>query len=170
MTSRSFDIKNVTRFAAGTVGPRGERVFYLQVSGDSKVMSLRMEKGQVIELANQLDVLLDALPNGDTPVDDDMALVEPVVADWVVDVMLVSYDPDTEQFVIRAEEHLLINDPGLTVEDITAMDAAEAKFWVSRAQVAAFIRCVQHLASAGRPPCPFCGAPLNSADWCSCYN
>ncbi len=31
-------------------------------------------------------------------------MVEPVVADWVVDVMMVSYDADTEKFVVRAEE------------------------------------------------------------------
>jgi len=47
------------RFIAGTVGQPGERTFYLQATLGSRVTSVVLEKGQVSQLAERLDELLD---------------------------------------------------------------------------------------------------------------
>src|SRR5262249_56044336 len=47
------------RFIAGTVGQPGERTFYLQASGGGRTTSVALEKGQVSQLAERLDELLD---------------------------------------------------------------------------------------------------------------
>ncbi|GIT76561.1 MAG: hypothetical protein Ct9H300mP31_10920 [Acidimicrobiaceae bacterium] len=41
-----------------------------------------------------------------------------------------------------------------------------------RELVAAFIVRARELVAAGRPPCPWCGAPLDPAvdGWCPCAN
>ena len=47
------------RFVAGTVGQPGERTFYLQATVGTRVTSVALEKGQVSQLAERLDELLD---------------------------------------------------------------------------------------------------------------
>ena len=47
------------RFIAGTVGQPGERAFYLQATGGGRMTSVALEKGQVSQLAERLDELLD---------------------------------------------------------------------------------------------------------------
>src|ERR1022692_3101037 len=47
------------RFIAGTVGQPGERTFYLQATAVGRVTSVALEKGQVSQLAERLDELLD---------------------------------------------------------------------------------------------------------------
>src|SRR6266705_5891026 len=47
------------RFVAGTVGQPGQRAFYLQATATGRVTSAAIEKGQVTQLAERLDELLD---------------------------------------------------------------------------------------------------------------
>ena len=47
------------RFVAGTVGQPGERTFYLQARSGPMTTSVALEKGQVAQLAERLDELLD---------------------------------------------------------------------------------------------------------------
>src|SRR3954462_1804374 len=47
------------RFVAGTVGPPGQRTFFLQASAGNRVTSVSLEKQQVAVLAERVDELLD---------------------------------------------------------------------------------------------------------------
>ena len=47
------------RFIAGTVGPPGQRTFFLQVSQGRRVTSVSLEKQQVEVLAERVTELLD---------------------------------------------------------------------------------------------------------------
>ena len=47
------------RFVAGTVGQPGERQFFLQARDGRRVVSVALEKQQVLLLAERLDALLD---------------------------------------------------------------------------------------------------------------
>src|SRR5262249_58341492 len=47
------------RFVAGTVGQPGQRAFYLQATASGRITSVALEKGQVSQLAERLDELLD---------------------------------------------------------------------------------------------------------------
>ena len=52
------------RFVAGTVGPPGGRTFFLQASGEGRLVSVSLEKVQVSVLADRVNELLDAHAEG----------------------------------------------------------------------------------------------------------
>ena len=47
------------RFVAGTVGPPGQRTFFLQARSGARLVSVALEKQQVQALAERIDELLD---------------------------------------------------------------------------------------------------------------
>jgi uncharacterized repeat protein (TIGR03847 family) len=147
--SSSFEIDEVDHLTTGTVGPPGQRVFYLQARQGRRVVTLRLEKTQVAALCRYLTEMLADLP-GVEPVDADMSLVEPVVPEWVVGSLGVTYDDDTDRVLLVAEE---------LVEE--GEQPAHARIRATRAQVAALTRHGTEVVAAGRPPCPLCGAPLD---------
>ncbi|HSL56968.1 MAG TPA: DUF3090 domain-containing protein [Acidimicrobiales bacterium] len=149
----SFDLPDADHFTAGTVGPPGQRTFFLQAGSAGSVVSLKMEKQQVAALADHLDGMLADLPPVAPP--DAPELVEPVVPTWTVGGLGVAFDEDADRVVIVAQE--LIDD------DVDEDDAASARLRLTRDQVAAFIARARQLVSAGRPPCQFCGLPLDPA-------
>ncbi len=140
-----------TGFTAGTIGPPGQRVFYLQAQDQGVVASVRLEKQQVSALAEYLAGMLHDLP-APTKVPPAPELVEPVVPEWTVGNIGVAYDNDHDRIVIVAEE--------LVPEE--AADAGESlRIVITRAQVRAFIDRASELMAGGRPPCRLCGAPLD---------
>ena len=55
MTGASFDLGEPDGFTAGAVGPKGQRVFYLQAREGRLVVTLKLEKQQVGALADYLE-------------------------------------------------------------------------------------------------------------------
>jgi uncharacterized repeat protein (TIGR03847 family) len=161
--SDSFDFDDLDFLTVGTLGPKGQRVFYLQCRAAGELISLKLEKQQVAALAEYLDRILDDLPakeSTDPPTDLDLR--EPVVAAWTVGALGVAYTQEDDRLVVIAEE---------LVED-EQDDPASARFSVSRAQVAGLISRAREVVAAGRPPCPYCSRPLEprNGDWCPCSN
>ena len=71
----SYDLPSPDVVTAGTVGPPGQRAFYVQVRDDDLVVTLRCEKQQVAALAEYLGGLLEDLepaPFGVSPSDLDL--------------------------------------------------------------------------------------------------
>lgn len=161
--SSSFDIEP-THFLAGTVGPPGQRVFYLQARDDSGVVTLRLEKQQVAALAEYLAGILADLPDVDEPLPPPGELVEPVIAEWVVGSLGVAYE-ETEDRVLIVAEELVVPPEGASGEEGDALaedaDVATARFHLTRAQVAQFVQHAIELVLAGRPACPLCGLPMD---------
>jgi len=148
--SSSFDLGDVDRLTVGTVGPPGQRIFYLQAGAGAQVVSLRLEKTQVAALVAYLAALLSDLPApGDLPAD--MDLVEPVVAEWVVGALGVTYDETTDRILVLAEEMVEEGDEG----------GASARVLATREQVAALAAHGAEVVASGRPPCQLCGKPID---------
>lgn len=160
---RSFDLPDVDRFMAGTVGPAGERVFFLQAVAGAQVVTLKVEKQQVIALAEYLDSMMNDLPSPEAAsVPDPSGLATPVEADWAVASMGVAYVESRDRVALWAEQLMTSDDES---------SPATGRFQLTRGQVVAFISHANDLVSAGRPPCPYCTAPLNDASgWCPCWN
>jgi uncharacterized repeat protein (TIGR03847 family) len=139
-------------FTAGTVGPPGQRTFYLQACDDGTVSSVRLEKQQVSALAEYLAGMLHDLP---APADVPAApeLVEPVEAEWTVGNIGVAYDNDLDRIIIVAEELVAEDEP----------EGQSLRVVISRSQVRAFIERAEELMDGGRPPCRVCGAPMDPA-------
>lgn len=165
MTSldRSFDLPDVDGFTAGTVGPAGQRTFFLQAVAGPQVVTLKVEKQQVAALADYLADMLEDLPEPDfASIPDDVTLSTPIEPEWPVASMGVAYVESRDRVALWAEQ--------LQQEDDESSPAT-SRFQLTRGQVAAFIRHARELVSAGRPPCPYCAAPLNDgAGWCPCWN
>lgn len=156
--STSFDLPSPDIFTAGTVGPPGQRVFYIQVREDELTVSVRCEKQQVAALTEYFDGLLDDLepaPYGVAA--GDLALFEPVDPIWTVGAIGVAYDEPSDRIVVVLEEITEID------EDDEGPDTAGAsvKVRLNRSQVSAFVRHSRELVASGRPPCRFCGLPID---------
>ena len=157
MMNASFDLPDPIVFTTGTVGDPGERVFFLQAQGEGVVVTLKCEKQQVGALADYLSGMLADLPTVDQDhVPTLLGLVSPLVPEWVIGTLAVAWDEDADRMVLVAEELL-------TEEEIEAGVApAQARFRLSREQVAAFVEHAKEVVAGGRPPCPLCGGPLDA--------
>src|SRR5262245_35950979 len=102
--SPSQDFPAPDLFTTGTVGPLGQRVFYIQAREGEVLLTLKAEKEQVGALAEYLAELLEKLgrPTGDVAPSPE--LVEPIVPAWAVRSLAVGYDGEQKRIVIVAEE------------------------------------------------------------------
>lgn len=154
--SSSFDFQNVERITVGTVGEPGQRAFYLQARQGPDLVTLKLEKSQVAALSTYLGELLQDLPRpGHLPDDDDLDLEEPAVPEWTIGSLGITYSEETDRFLLVVEE--------LVADDAEAEpDGGDARFVVTREQIAALAIRGTQLVQAGRPPCPLCGYPLDA--------
>ncbi len=160
----NLDVGTVDTFTTGTVGPRGQRVFFLQATASSGVVSLRLEKQQVQAMSDHLENLLADLPEISAQEwTTAPALIEPVEALWTIGVMGAMYDSSADDVVVIVEE---------VSEDPDSVDAETATFRLGRAQAAAFVERANEVVNAGRPPCGWCSRPLNYGEdgFCPCWN
>jgi uncharacterized repeat protein (TIGR03847 family) len=156
------------RFVAGTVGQPGDRTFFLQASGAAGVVSVALEKVQVAALAERLDELLDEARRrgGDVPplapqeLEDVAPLDQPIVEEFRVGTLALAWDGDNDKVVIEA---LAVSDTeideDLLDDDETGPDVLRVRLEPAAAK--AFARRAARVVAAGRPPCPFCGQPLD---------
>ncbi len=158
--SASFDLSPVDRITVGTVGPSGQRTFFLQARQAGQLVTLKVEKQQVAALARHLADLLADLPSvGALPDDTELELEQPAIAEWAVGALRIDYDAPLDQIVIIAEEIEIIDEEGEPVDEGGGM----ARLTASREQIAALAIRGTTLVEAGRPPCPLCGYPLDPA-------
>lgn len=159
------------RFIAGTVGEPGDRSFFLQAVHESRVISVALEKQQVAILTDRIDTLLDEIArrfNADVPprtrkVSDLSGLITPIDAEFRVGTMGLGWDADAQSVVVE----LLAVTEGEFDESIVLDDADEGpdavRVFLTTDAARAFAARSLRVLSAGRPPCPLCGDPLDPA-------
>ena len=173
----SFDPPD--RFVTGTVGPPGQRTFFLQARAGDRLISVALEKQQVAALAERLETLLDellragateALVPAATPtfLFDNGPLDQPIEEEFRVGTMTLSWDgvdervvievfPVTEQ-LLEIEERLESGEPGEEVEAIEPEEMVLVRIGAAAAR--AFAERATRVLGAGRASCPFCGQPV----------
>ena len=184
--SESFDFSTPDLFTAGTIGPPGQRVFYLQAREGDALVTLKCEKEQVRVLGEYLGRLLERLSTPAISGGADLALIEPATPAWIVGSIGVGYDETADRVVLVIEEVREQDQAEETEEseqeeeeappqaeaqaeseaeseedEATAGDRASGRVRLTRAQVAAFVERARGLVEAGRPTCRFCGRPMN---------
>ena len=163
------------RFVAGTVGPPGQRTFFLQARDGARLTSVALEKQQVLVLAERIDELLDEVlragaAEGTIPavspvaLEDSDPLEQPVVEEFRAGTMTLSWDTDDECVVVEVfpytEEAVVL--PGTPEDEIDEPEPDEILLVRLPAGAArAFSKRAQSVVAAGRPPCPFCGGPVD---------
>lgn len=93
----------------------------------------------------------------------DLDLAEPVEPIWTVGSIGVAYDEPRDRIVVVLEEltEVAFDEDEDEDEDELEPPGASVRVHLSRAQVAAFVRHTRALVSSGRPPCRFCGLPVD---------
>src|SRR6478672_8755091 len=105
MPGQLFEFDPPERFVAGTVGQPGERTFYLQATLGTRTTSVALEKGQVSQLAERLEELLDEVARrtgANAPFDlddepepmDEGPLDLPLTEDFRVGAIALAWDHD----------------------------------------------------------------------------
>lgn len=183
MTHQVFAFEPPERFVAGTVGPPGERTFYLQARGGGRLVSVVLEKVQVTLLAEKLEELLAEahqrfsleLPGPSTNPPDNDPLDSPVDEEFRVGTLGLAFDVEDNSVIIEAiatddtaEFDAETDDVG--EEDDDGSDAPTISDDLDRLRVRLtpvavrdFIDRARRVIAAGRPPCPLCGQPLDTS-------
>jgi uncharacterized repeat protein (TIGR03847 family) len=161
------------RFVAGTVGEPGQRTFFLQASAGGRLTSVSLEKQQVLLLAEQVDRLLDEVsriaadaevPAPPAEVTDLAPLEQPIEEDFRVATLALGWDPRVDRLVIVAQAPGEDGEAGTApaIEEDDDGDGPDVlRVRLTPAQAREFARRAASVVSAGRPPCPFCGLPLD---------
>ena len=175
MTVQDFD--PAERFVVGTVGPAGQRAFYLQAVDSMRLVTVAVEKEQMSILADRVNDVLDQLAPAEaaepgTPsglAEDTDPLQTPFDEDWHVQTLSLAWDESRSVVVIECHDH----DPDEVSADSTddptsggapgALGRNSLRVSLTPAAARAFARRTNALVAAGRPPCPFCGGPLDQA-------
>ena len=160
------------RFVAGTVGQPGERTFFLQASALGRVTSVALEKTQVAVLAERLEELLEEARRrgGDIPavaphdLEDVAPLDQPIMEEFRVGTLALAWDGDDNKVVIEAMA-VTEGEAESDDEDAVLSDSDDGpdvlRVRLDPAAAKAFAKRAARVVAAGRPPCPFCGQPLD---------
>ena len=148
---REFD--STDAFAAGAVGLPGARTFYLQVRGENEAVSIKCEKEQVVALSAFLRKMLDDAPSVTDPLRESPNIIEPDEAAFALGSVGLAYDRGDDRVILQFEE--------LSPDDDSDFDASKVRIRITRAQAVAFCDTADRLVRAGRPPCIYCGLPVN---------
>jgi uncharacterized repeat protein (TIGR03847 family) len=161
------------RFVAGTVGQPGERTFYLQAKSGPRITSVALEKIQVAALAERLDELLDEVrrrlgdevqipPVAPPDLDDNAPLETPLLEEFRVGTLALAWDTDDNRVVIEAHAQTE-GEQQAEVEPLTDDEDGPdvLRVRITPEQARAFVKRAGRVVAAGRPPCPFCGLPLD---------
>jgi uncharacterized repeat protein (TIGR03847 family) len=140
------------RFVVGTVGEPGQRTFFLQLDE-----ALRRSGG---------DAAIPAIaPAG---VGDGRPLDQPIVEEFRVGTITLSWDAEEGSVVIElfpvSEEPATesFDEESAEPEEPVEVEADEmVVVKLDPAYARSFVRRAQTVVSAGRPPCQFCGNPLD---------
>jgi uncharacterized repeat protein (TIGR03847 family) len=172
MTHQVYAFEPPERFVAGTVGPPGERTFFLQARGGGRLVSVALEKVQVALLAEKLDELLteahrrfgvELPPPTEAPADNE-PLDTPLDEEFRVGTLGLAFDVDTATVVIEA---IAVGEGEAEEDEEEEDEAATAdrdrlRVRLTPAATRAFIDRARRVVASGRPPCPLCGQPLDA--------
>lgn len=163
------------RFVVGTVGEPGSRTFFLQARTGAVLVSVALEKQQVVALAERVDELLDEVMDSDqhseivpalAPVDlrDDAPLEQPIEEEFRAGTMTLSWDPADDRVVIEVFPFTdaAVISPGQPEEEIDEPEPEEILLVrLAAGPARAFVERASSVVEAGRPTCPFCTLPID---------
>ena len=188
MARRIFVFDDPDRFVAGTIGPPGQRVFFLQAVEGRRVTSVSLEKVQVALLADRVAAIVAELqergvPGAEgiaadpVPGDDERPLDEPLRDAFRAGTLTISWDGEESEVTIEARSQAgrrgrrrrgrrrttrtTTDDDDDDVPDDAPEGPDVLRVRLSAAMALGFARRAARLVASGRPACPFCGQPLN---------
>lgn len=157
-----MELDPVDRITAEAIGEPGERVFYLQARKGDELVTLVVEKQQVQLLAASILEILSrvGLETGEGPEDEEMALEEPLEPRWRAGRLSIGYEEGRDLLLLEIDE-LVAEEEGEGEAVEPESEGDQLRLWATREQMLALSRHSALVASRGRPPCDFCGNPID---------
>jgi len=169
-----MELGPVDRITTDAVGEPGQRTFYLQVRAGTELITVVVEKEQVMLLSQSvLELLADVPLETGALGDAELTLEEPIDPRFRAGRLSIGYDPDQDRFLLEITEY----DPERDDEDESGDETEEEdlirslteelddretiRLWASREQMLAVSRHGAEVAERGRPTCRFCGNPID---------
>jgi uncharacterized repeat protein (TIGR03847 family) len=150
-----IELRRADFITIDTIGPPGQRTFYLQVAEGETLITLIIEKQHAAALVVAMDNLLQKLGEGeDEPEPVRLDLIQPFVPLFRVGRLGLGYDRVRDMVVVVADE--------LTAEE--EQQGTRVQIWASRAQMAALARKAAVAVASGRPTCVLCGEVINPGE------
>lgn len=149
MPNLEIELNPVDFVTIGTIGPKGQRVFYLQAGQGMKLVSMIIEKEQSWALSEAIKALMDEIDsqiedrNPNEPPPQDMDLREPIEPVFRVSQLGLGYDQEQDKIVLVAQE-MLTADMGEDVEP------SVVRIWCSRKQIRALSDHAMDTVRSGR--------------------
>lgn len=157
-----LDLNPLQHITVDAIGQPGERVFYIQGwrETDPQPVTIIIEKIQLQSLALGGDQMLAELakqkPELTVPITqydaDKMRITPPLDPLFRTGEMGLGYDADHDRIVIMVRE--------IVMEGGDPEEAAEVRFWCTRAQTRLLVDWSREVINRGRPICPQCGQPM----------
>ncbi len=156
------------RFVVGTVGEPGERSFFIQARSGARLVSVLLEKTQVVAIADRLEILLrelrrieptlviERLPRDEAPLDT------PIIEEFRVGIVSLAWLSERERISIELQA---VDENASESQELYSDDDSNApdllRVILTPSQTSAFVKRAEAVVNAGRPPCPFCGLALD---------
>jgi uncharacterized repeat protein (TIGR03847 family) len=179
MPGPSYDLDPVETLAVATEGAPGSRRFFLRATASGQQVTLACEKFHIQGLVARIAELLTthaldtesevtAMPDAEQPLN----------AVWSIGELGLGYHESRQLFVFVAREGIAAEagtgelessapselesvEPEAVESEPDSPDSATARFWATPEQVRAFAMQAEKVLAAGRPPCPYCGLPVD---------
>ena len=162
MPHSELDLNPVQHISVDAIGQPGERVFYIQGWRETnpQPVTIIIEKIQLQSLAlggeQMLTELAKQKPELSVPSTqydaDKMRITPPLDPLFRAGEMGLGYDADRDLIVIMVRE--------VVMEGGDPEEAAEVRFWCTRAQTRHLVDWSNEVIKRGRPICPQCGQPM----------
>ncbi len=152
MAQIEIDLNPVEFITIGTIGPKGQRVFYLQAGKGAQLVSMMIEKEQSWALSEALRELIDDIDKRlqiDTSIDltgVDMDLREPIEPVFRVAQMGLGYDEERDKVVLVAQE-LVAPQEDIDPEELRP---GVVRMWCTRQQMRALSLHAMETVKQGR--------------------
>jgi uncharacterized repeat protein (TIGR03847 family) len=147
-----IELSQADSITIDTIGPPGQRTFYLQAAQDETIITLIIEKEHAAAISIAISRLLEQLGEaGGGPEPVIVELIHPVEPLFRVGQLGLGYDETRDMLVVMAEE--------LAAEE--EQQVAKVHIWASRTQMAALARRAAIAFASGRPTCPLCGESID---------
>jgi len=154
-----FELNPVDFLTADAIGPKGQRVFYLQGRQGDQTASLIVEKFQMQSLGVGVEQFLAEIhskfpdlsdPSGEYE-EEAMRITPPVEPLFRVGDIGLGYDADRDLAILVVRE--------IVGEDMDPESASVVRYWCTRSQLRILGRWGKDIAERGRPICSQCGEP-----------
>jgi uncharacterized repeat protein (TIGR03847 family) len=162
-----FEFDEVDEFSASAIGEPGSRIFYLSARHGRQRVTVRCEKLQVKAISTWLrNVLNDLPPSENRPMLGQPDLGNAPEHAFVLGPIGLGYDRVNDRLLVQLEELLDADmtegeDPDDEPAVIEPSDRGHIRFYVTRGQADAFCEHADRVVAAGRPPCQWCGNPID---------